>query len=320
MSESMATAPEGEIADEVVQPIAADEEQPRSPEELSGEPDGPEAEEPPEPELDPAPEAPPEEVEFDLGGTKLKVPKGAIPEDVAAKLHDWSKAAQRGHTQRSQDVAELRKAVEAEYSAAQSLRKTSAEVQNLFGQGLSVKQHIEQLEAASADPNLWQNDPNGARQVSDTLSRKRLELQRIAEAVAAGETALEHAERTKSEASARQDRERAERMATEGREIVQKAITGFDSKAEADLIAYAVKSGVAEEHARSWALNPMTAIFAHKAMMWDRAQAAGTPLRPKPTAPVAPIKGVQSSAGGSPTDPEHMDMDQFASWLKARRR
>lgn len=319
MSETV-TAPEGEIANEVVLPPPGDEEQPRSPEELAAEA-GEAAEEPeeapPEEAEQPPPETPPEEVEFDLGGTKVKVPKDAVPAEVFEKIDAWTKAAQRNHTQRSQELAEQRKAVQAEYAEAQRLRTTSNEVQELYGRGLSVKQHIEQLQRAAADPNIWQTDPNGARQISDTLSMKRLELQQIAEAVAAGETALEHAEQSRKAASAGQERERAERMATEGREIVQKAIPGFDPKVEAEIIAYAVKNGVSEENARTWSMTPITAIFAHKAMMWDRAQAAGTPLKPKPTQLTAPIKGVSSNATGVPNDPSKMDMEQYAAWRKA---
>ncbi|MBS7811205.1 hypothetical protein [Roseococcus pinisoli] len=319
MSESVATAPEGEIAEEVVQPIAA-EEQPRSPEEIAAALD---PEEPAEAAAETTPEAAPEpeeEVEFDLGGTKLKVPKSAIPEDVAGKLHDWSKAAQRGHTQRSQEVADLRRAAEAELGEAQKLRRVSGEVQEAFGRGLAVKNEITALERAVADGNLWQTNPDEARRASDTLTRKRMELQQIAEQVAAGETALEHADRQRADASASQQREQTERMATEGREIVRKAIPTFDATAEAELVAYVTKDyGLSEEQAKSWPLNPVTAIMAHKAMMWDRAQQQAQPLKPPPAAPAAPIKGLQTKAAGVPTDPEHMTMDQYVAWRKSQR-
>lgn len=323
MSESVATAPEGEIAQDAPVVDAPDaranvapEEGPLSPEEEAAAA-GYEAEEPEEApvEEDAAPE-PVEEIEFDLGGTALKVPKGAIPENVAEEIAKWTKAAQAAHTQRSQALAENRKQVEATFAEAQKFRKMSEGVAEGFATGRALLAQVQQDEARLSE-QLYQTNPDEYRMVSDRAALNRRRLDETIRNLSAEEQHLEHAERQRAEQSAEQMREQTARMAEEGRKIVQTAIPTFNASEEAKLIAYAVKQGIPENEAKIWSLNPTSAIAFHKAMLWDEAKAAARPVKEPPKPPAAPIKGLASRASAIETDPNRMNIEQYAAWRKA---
>lgn len=320
MSESTATSPAGEIeAPETVVEM---------PFSLDGDGEAAEGAAPPEEieddlEAEPEPPAaepePVEEIEFDLGGTALKVPKDAKVADVAEQIATWTKAAQAAHTQRSQVLADQRRAVEATFEEAQKFRRMSEGVAENFATGRALLSQVQADEAALANGQLWQTDPDRARMISDRVSATRRQLDQTIQALSAEEQALEHAERQRADASARQVREQTERQAEEGRKIVQAVIPKFDAEGEAKLIAYAVKQGIPEHEAKIWSLNPISAIAFHKAMLWDEAKVAAKPVKEPLKPPAAPIKGMPGNAASSvPSDPTHMSNGQLHALLKGR--
>lgn len=244
----------------------------------------------------------PEEDELEYGGNKFRIPKGALPEDVKAKLDQFLKGSQADYTRKTQEVAEQRKSVEARASAVERLQGMSDELLAEFSRGQHLKSEIEQLQEVNLD-ELWQSNPDHARRVSDALSAKQAEFQATIDKI------------NKTDAKFRQEQEaETARLAEQGRTEVEKYVKGFSEKVP-DVVAYVADNyGIPKEVAeRDWPLNPATAAMAYKAMMYDRmqAKAARKPAAVK-AAPVKPIKG---KGGGAKPDPDKQSIDD---WMRER--
>ena len=111
-----------------------------------------------------------------------------------------------------------------------------------------------------------------------------------------------------------QETERSRRR-EEGKVQAEKLVKGFSEHVPA-VIDYVVEHGIPKDVAeRDWPLNPQTAVWAYKAMMFDRMQAkAKAKPEAKPAAPVKPLKGKGNSRPGHP---DAMSTDQ---WMKERER
>jgi hypothetical protein len=260
----------------------------------------------------PEAEETPEEVELSFGAKTLKVRKDAIPEDVLAALDDFTKNVQGDYTRKTQEAAEVRKAAEAQRELAEKLVSLKGDALKAYARGQSLADEIQQLEAVNL-PELWQSNPDHARWISDTISAKRAEFQRAVEAVAHHEHAM----------TAEQERAAATLMEA-GRAEMKRAVKGFDDKAEAALIEYAVKEyGIPEQEARKWPLNPKTAAMAWKAMQFDKLQAqTKAAAAPKaPAAPAAPVKATKPLTGGNSTrDLEHLAATNMEAFARERAR
>lgn len=254
-----------------------------------------------------APEAV-EEVEFDFGGNKLRIPKGTLPDEIAEKLDAFTKGTWSDYTRKSQEVAEQRKALQAEAEYVARVKTLSDEGQRAFARGLQLREEVEQL--AKVDLRaLWQSNPDQARQVSDLLAQKQLEFQRAVSKVSEYEAQVTRAEQ---EATARREQD--------GREYVSKTVKGWSDAHAAEAVAYAVKHGVPEEQAKNWARFPREAVWAWKAAQFDKLQAQAK-APPKPAAPpAAPVAAVKGRPAPAAPDPDAMSDDQWLKWRNAQLR
>lgn len=239
-----------------------------------------------------------EEIELNFGGEKLRVPKGAIPEEVAAKVSEMAHNLEAGYTKKFQDVAERGKSLEARETAIQRAQELQGEALTRFSKGMQLQQEIAQLEQVDVN-QLWQSNPDQARQVSDRLSAKRAELQNTIAEVSKAET----------EATRAQQAEIA-RRAEEGKELIERKAPGF-TKDLPDVIQYAVDEfGLDRATAEAeWALNPPMALAVRKAMLFDRMQAKAkqsTTPKPKKAKPVGKATGGAGTAQGDMSDPAQM--------------
>jgi len=250
----------------------------------------------------------PEEIEFDFGGNKLRIPKGTLPDEIAEKLDQFTKGTWSDYTRKSQEVAEQRKALQAEAEYVARVKTLSDEGQRAFARGLQLREEVEQL--AKVDLRaLWQSNPDQARQVSDLLAQKQLEFQRAVSKVSEYEAQVTRAEQ---ESTARREQD--------GREYVSKTVKGWSDTHAAEAVAYAVKHGVPEEQARNWARFPREAVWAWKAAQFDKLQAQAK-APPKPAAPpTAPVAAVKGRAAPAAPNPEAMSDDEWLKWRNTQLR
>lgn len=266
-----------------------------------------EASEPEAPEPEPE-----EEVELSFGAKTLKVAKSAIPEAVLAELDQFTKGVQGDYTQKTQALAEQRKAVEEQQQLFTALSALRGEALASYATGQSLAAEIRQLEGVDLN-SLWQSNPDQARQISDTLQAKRGQFQQAVHAVAQHEQAM----------TAEEQRATA-KLIDAGRAEMQRRVKGFDAKGEADLIQYAVSEyGIPEQEARKWPLNASTAAMAWKAMQFDRLQAstkAATAPKP-PVAPAAPTRALKPGTGAQgPRDLGALAETDMEAFVRERER
>jgi hypothetical protein len=255
-------------------------------------------------------EAEAEEIEFDFGGNKIRVAKGAIPEEVAEQLDKFTKGTWSDYTRRSQELAEQRKAADAALQLNQRLAGLKQDELATYARGLQVEADLGELSKVDLAA-LWQSNPDRARQISDAISAKRAEYERIANEVAGyGSRVASEIESHKAKA------------VEEGRKRVAQLVKGFD---EAQVIPYVTKTyGIPEQQVRDWPMHPVFAALAHKAMKWDALQSKAAPVAAKPPAsPAVPVKSIQAKAAPSAPrlDDPNLSMDEWARLrLKQRTR
>jgi hypothetical protein len=248
----------------------------------------------------------PEEIEFDFGGNKLRIPKGTMPDEIAEKLDQFTKGTWSDYTRKSQEVAEQRKALAAEAEYVARVKTLTDEGQRTFARGLQLREEVEQLAKVDLQA-LWQSQPDQARRVSDLLSAKQAEFQRVVAQVGEYEAQVARAEQ---QAVARREQD--------GRDYVAKTVKGWSDTHAAEAVAYAVKHGVPEEQAKQWARYPREAIWAWKAAQFDKLQAAAK-APPKPAAaPTAPVAAVRGRPAPAAPDPDSMSDDQWLKWRNAQ--
>jgi hypothetical protein len=253
-------------------------------------------------------EQPPEEIEFDFGGNKFKVPKGSIPDEIADQLDKFTKGTWSDYTRKSQEVAEVRKAVEARAVAVAKLESINGEVLNAYSKGLQIKAEIEQLRGIDVNA-LWQSDPDQARRVSDLMAQKSAEFNATVNKVAQLETGLTQAQEAE-----------AARRAQEGEAVLDRRIKGFSQRVP-EIIDYVAQNyGIDKDHAaKVWRQDPATAEMAYKAMMFDRMQTAGKKpahVAPRTAAPVTAMK----AKGASPASNLNLsDPAVMAKYLRSAR-
>lgn len=229
------------------------------------------------------------EVEFDLGGgQKVKFKPNATAKEVAETAQRAFKEVEANWTRKNQEIAETRKSVEARERAVEKLATVNGEVLNIYSRGQGVKAELEQLQRVDLN-QLWQSNPDQARQVSDRLAAKQAEFQSIVSALNAKEA--EAAKETQAEMARRAD---------EGKQLIERRIKGFSEKVP-ELIDYVVKNyGIPKEAAeRDWPMNPATAEMAYKAMMFDRMQTANKKPTPKPVQ-AAPVTAMKAQGNARP--------------------
>jgi hypothetical protein len=248
-------------------------------------------------------EAEAEEIEFDFGGDKLRVPKGAIPDEIVERLDKFTKGTWSDYTKKSQAVAETMKAAEAQTAFLNRVAALKTDQLSTYASGLQLEAEIDALTKVDL-ARLWQSDPDQARRVSDTIAQKRVEFERVQAKVAEIGAQFSAEEKARTEA-----------LISEGRQKVAKLAPGFD---EAKVVQYAVRTfGIPEDQAKQWPLNPAGAAMAHKAMLWDEMQAKAAKAVKPAAPPPAPIKPIQARSAPVQKHPDQMSDEEFVRWRNA---
>lgn len=250
----------------------------------------------------------PEEIEFDFGGNKFKVPKGSIPDEIADQLDKFTKGTWSDYTRKSQEVAEVRKSVEARAQAVAKLESISGEVLNTYSKGLQIKAELEQLRGIDVNA-LWQTNPDQARRVSDLMAQKSAEFNATVNKVAQLETGLTQAQEAE-----------AARRAQEGEAVLERRIKGFSQKVP-EIIDYVAQNyGIDKDHAaKVWRQDPATAEMAYKAMMFDRMQSAGKKPAPVPPKSAVPVTAMKAKGASPASNLNLSDPAVMAKYLRSAR-
>lgn len=240
-----------------------------------------------------------EDEEIEIGDKKFALPKSAAERLKSERM------MQADYTRKTQEVAETRKAIEAE---REQVRQQAAQQQQYIKEVAKVHALDDQLEQYSKlDWNaLSDQDPIGAQKLHFQYQALQQQRQQAAEAVAQKQS--EHA---------LAEQQTTAKQVQDAEAYVQREITGWTPERAAKVSAFAVAEGVKLDAATAKVLiqNPALLKIMHKAELFDQLAKKQTTKSPTPAAPPAPVTRVGASRATAAKDPSKMS---DAEWLAAR--
>lgn len=248
----------------------------------------------------------PEYREYDFGGKKFQVNKDALSDEQAEQFESYGKGLQSDYTKKTQELAEQRKQIEAREQSAEKLLSLQGDTLDIYSKGLAIRQELAQLNEIDLN-QLWQSNPDQARQVSDAISQKTKEFNATVQQVSAKEGEMAHTKQA--------DRQARE---IEGEKALNARIPQFTEKV-GEVIDYFCKTyGANKKEAEAgWRSDPVVTELAYKAMMFDKMKAKvkkGSKVNPATATESKPVKG----KGGRHKSNTPTDKDSAKEWLAKR--
>ena len=248
----------------------------------------------------------PEYREYDFGGKKFQVNKDALSDEQAEQFESYGKGLQSDYTKKTQELAEQRKHIEAREQSAEKLLSLQGDTLDIYSKGLAIRQELAQLNEIDLN-QLWQSNPDQARQISDAISQKTKEFNATVQQVSAKE-----GEMAQTKQADRQAKE------IEGEKTLNARIPQFTEKV-GEVIDYFCKTYGADKKATEagWRSDPVVTELAYKAMMFDKMKAnvkKGSKVNPATATESKPVKG----KGGRHKSNTPTDKDSAKEWLAQR--
>lgn len=232
--------------------------------------------------------------EIDYDGDKFKVPK---------KLKD-AFLRQQDYTQKTQSLAEQRKAVAAQ---AEQIRQ-QAELQQQFiadySEAKAIEKQLAQYKALDWNA-LMEADPVQAMKID----RQYRELQQHHSEVVGN-----LAQKQQQQALLMQ-RENAKRL-QEGLEVLKREIKGWSPEMAKNLTDYGQEIGFSAEELAN-VTNPNAIKLLHKAYQFDQIMKQKTRPQSKPVAQEKPVTRITTNNGRAQKDPSAMNQKEFDAWRKS---
>tara|TARA_R110000772_G_scaffold84270_2_gene177994 strand:- start:22 stop:963 length:942 start_codon:yes stop_codon:yes gene_type:complete len=249
----------------------------------------------------------PEYREYDFGGKKYQINKNEpLSDEQSEQFESYGKGLQSDYTKKTQELAEQKKHIEAREQSAEKLLSLQGDTLDIYSQGLAIRQELAQLNEIDLN-QLWQSNPDQARQVSDAISQKTKEFNATVQQVSAKEGEMAHTKQA--------DRQARE---MEGEKALNARIPQFTEKV-GEVIDYFCKTFGADKKATEagWRSDPVVTELAYKAMMFDKMKAKvkkGSKVNPATATESKPVKG----KGGRHKSNTPTDKDSSAAWLAKR--
>ena len=243
--------------------------------------------------------------DFISGDSKLSLPIDSLTDELSEKIQVFSDSVESNFAKGRQQITDDRGSLDLKEKALHNLSTMNDTTLNTYSLGLRLKDEIEQLSQANTT-DLWTSNPDQARQVSDALGRKQSELQSVISHIGQQEQELSQAQHVE-----------VERRREEGIGILDKKYKNFSTEQSPKLVKYAVSKGMNANDASNWALNPIVAEMAYKAMRYDDMQQKmkGNSRTKQVVAPVKAAKVKGNSVSGV-KNLDKMSMTEYAKWRK----
>ncbi|MDE2415243.1 MAG: hypothetical protein KGM60_10840 [Comamonadaceae bacterium] len=249
------------------------------------------------------PEGEDDEQEEELDGLKVRGKKEAIDRLKGERL------MQADYTRKTQEVAEQRRALEAE-------REQHDQARRFEQQNLDIVADIR-----AADRQLAQLNQVNLAQLSDAdpVQAQKLMVQMQQLQAFRGQAA--HALAQRHAQSQQMQQQQAARQMEEGRQVLAREIPGWGPELAAKLVEYGKGRGYSEAQLSS-VTSPSFVVDLFRSFQLDQARQKAS-QRPKPVQdkPVTRVQATSKSRGV--TDPDKLSADEWLKWrnsqIRARR-
>jgi len=239
-----------------------------------------------------------EEEEIEIGDKKFALPKSAAEKLKAERL------MQADYTRKTQEVAETRKAIEAERELVKLQAQQHQQYLNEVAEVVSIDKQLAHLEKLDWSA-LIAEDPVQAMQLQ--RQQQALQSQRNAAAQAITQKQQQHALAEQQDIAKR---------AQEADAYLKREIPGWSDERSARLKAFAVEQGLpADQLAMAVVRTPALAKVLHKAELFDQLEKKQSTKPKAPAAPPAPVTRVGAARATAAKDPSKMSA---AEWMEHR--
>lgn len=227
--------------------------------------------------------------EVDYEGEKYKLPK---------KLKD-ALLRQQDYTQKTQAVAEQRKAIEAQAEQVKQRAEMSQRYVAEYAEVLSIDKELAKYANLNWD-QLTDADPVQAMK----LDRQARELQQRRNEVVSSVT-------QKQQAYVHETQRETEKRLSEGRAVLEREIKGWTPDTAKALSSFGKEQGFTEQELAQ-VNDPRTVKLLHKAWQYDQLMKAKT-AKPEPVTQERPVTRITASKATVKT-PATMTDKEFAAW------
>ncbi len=238
-----------------------------------------------------------DEIEDELDGVKVRGKKELVAKIKAERL------MQADYTRKTQEVAEQRKAMEAQREQVAQQMKMAQEFAEEIGAVKAIDMRLAQLGQVNWD-QLEQTDPVQAM----SLQRQMRDLQAARAQVANQIT-------TKQQQRALTEQQEIAKQVQEAAAVLQREIKGWGPEKEQQVTDFTLSLGFTPQQIRG-ITDPRLVKVLHDAMVLNQLRSKAQ-AKPKPEAQPAPVTrvtgGKASAASSGPSDRQSVD-----EWLKAR--
>lgn len=241
-----------------------------------------------------------EEVEHE--GQKYKIPKAIKPLLMF----------QGDYTRKTQDLAEQRKAVEAEKEAVANQAKAGREYVQELAQVVAIDNALKRFEQVD-----WQRldaeDPVQAQ----ALWRQRSQLQEARNNIV-GQIQQKEQQRTQQEReSALNAQQESAKKLQECYATVSREIKDWSPDLAKRISKHAIELGASDEELSAIS-KPWMVKALHKAFLADQILKKQAAAKPKPEPQEKPVTRISAAKSGTVKDPDKMSSDEWLKWRNAQ--
>lgn len=239
-----------------------------------------------------------DELEEDLDGVKVRGKKEALERLKAERL------MQADYTRKTQEVAEQRKAIEAERERVEQTRAFEQQNLDIVADIRAMDRQLHQLQSVNL-MQLSNEDPVKAQQLM--LQMQNLQTQR---GQAANALAQRHQQFTQWQ------QHEAARALDEGRKVLQREIPGWNADLASKLLEFGKSRGYPEAMLAN-VTNPRFVVDLFQ--LYQTAEAKKKATQRTPVVQEKPVTRVSSaSKAGASVDPDKLSPEQWVKWRNSQ--
>lgn len=241
-----------------------------------------------------------DEAEDELDGVKVRGKK-----DLIEKLRQ-ERLMQADYTRKTQEVAEQRKAVEAQRAQVAQMSQLQQNLVDEIAEAKQIEKALEQFGQVNWAA-LEAQDP--ARAAS--LLRQRLDLQ-------SRQQSVHNSIVQKHQGALAMQQQEAVRQVEQANEYLKREIKGWSDQRSIELEQYGLKSGFPKEALSTFTRQvPAFGVALHKAELYDRLVAKSL-QKPPPEVQDKPVTRITATKAAANKDPDKMSTDQWLKWRESQ--
>lgn len=240
-----------------------------------------------------------DEIEEELDGVKVKGKKDQVEKIKSERL------MQADYTRKTQEVAEQRKAIEAQRAEVEQRAQFAAR----YTEELAIAKAVDMRLAQYGQIN-WAELENSDPVQAMRLQREMRELQSAKEQVG---QSIAH----KEQARTLGEQQAIARQIQEGNAVLQREIKGWGAEKVTQVRDFAMARGF-DASAVEKITDPRVVRLLHDAMTLENLRKSAAASKPKPTPQEAPVTRINAPKAAANRDPDKMSVGDWMKWREAQ--